>query len=73
MHYDDAWLCGHVYDDFMHDVRGSENAKKMCNMCADMCDACAVECEKFSSKMEQCKQCSEACRMCAQECRNMMR
>ena len=53
--------------------RGSENAKKMCNMCADMCDACAVECEKFSSKMEQCKQCSEACRMCAQECRNMMR
>ena len=52
--------------------RGSENAKKMCDTCADMCEACAMECEKFS-QMEECKQCADACRMCAQECRNMMR
>lgn len=52
--------------------RGSENAKKMCDMCADMCEACAMECERFS-QMEECKQCADACRICAQECRNMMR
>ena len=53
--------------------RGSENAKQICNICADICDACAEECEKFSSKMEQCKQCADACRTCAQECHNMAR
>ncbi len=48
---------------------GSENAKKLCSICADICEACGAECGKHQS--EHCQMCASACRNCAAICREM--
>lgn len=51
-------------------ARGSQFAKKICELCAEICTACAVECEKHPH-FDHCKKCAEACRKCAEECSKM--
>lgn len=50
-------------------ARGSENAKAICQQCADICQACGDECGKH--QMSHCQECAAACRRCADECRRM--
>lgn len=52
-------------------ARGSQNANKLLQICAELCDACAEECEKHQH-MEHCKRCAESCRECAKACRSAM-
>ena len=49
---------------------GSDQAMRICVLCADMCEACATECENH--KHDHCKECAKACRACAEQCRNMV-
>ena len=48
---------------------GSEEARRLCALCADLCAACAAECGQHD--MKHCQECAEACRRCAAECRRM--
>ncbi|MCO6149291.1 four-helix bundle copper-binding protein [Flavobacterium sp. NRK1] len=48
-------------------IRDSEYAKHIANLCADICSACAEECGKFSGH-EHCRKCAEACSKCAEQC-----
>ena len=48
---------------------GSEQAKKVCSICADICEACGKECGQHDT--EHCAECADACLKCAEECRRM--
>ena len=50
-------------------ARGSENAKAICQQCADICQACGDEC--VNHQMDHCQECAAACHRCADECRRM--
>jgi hypothetical protein len=50
-------------------LRGSDQHKAVCGICADICEACAESCEKIGS--EEMKNCAEACRQCAKTCREI--
>jgi hypothetical protein len=50
-------------------ARDSENAKLLCEDCAEVCDRCAAECERHPH--EHCRACARACRACMQACLRM--
>ena len=50
-------------------VRGSDEAKAICRLCAEICDRCGEECARHEA--DHCQACAEACRRSAEECRKM--
>jgi hypothetical protein len=51
-------------------ARESENAKAICQRCADICQACGDQCSRH--QMSHCQECAAACKRCADECRRMV-
>lgn len=48
---------------------GSNNAQKVCRICAKIADACTKECR--SQPHQHCQECARLCKICAEECRKM--
>jgi hypothetical protein len=51
-------------------IRGSENARRICALCAEVCELCAKECARHTHHAH-CRVCADACTRCAAECRRM--
>jgi len=58
--YDLCMLTGKLLE------KGSANANKYLDLCAEICMACAEECQKH--KHDHCQQCASECRKCAEMC-----
>lgn len=52
-------------------LRGSEQHKLTCAICAEVCQLCADSCSELSEKDKQMALCAEVCDRCAQSCRQM--
>jgi hypothetical protein len=50
-------------------ARDSENAKLLCEDCAEVCERCADECDRHPA--EHCRACAKACRAAMQACLRM--
>lgn len=50
-------------------AQDSDEAKKLCLLCAEVCQKCAAECGKHQH--DHCQHCAQACQRCAEECRKM--
>lgn len=48
---------------------GSDQATRICVLCADICEACGTECAQHNN--EHCQECARYCKVCADECRRM--
>lgn len=51
-------------------LRGSDQHRRTCEVCAELCEQCAASCEKMSDDAAM-KACADACRRCAESCRKM--
>jgi hypothetical protein len=52
-------------------ARDSENAKLLCEDCAEVLDRCAGECDGHAAHHEHCRMCAEACRLAMTACLRM--
>jgi hypothetical protein len=52
-------------------ARDSENAKLLCEDCAEVLDRCAGECERHAAHHEHCRACAQACRHALGACLRM--
>lgn len=52
-------------------ARDSENAKLICEDCAEICERCAEECDRHAEHHAHCRDCAQACRACLQACLRM--
>lgn len=50
-------------------ARGSADAGRLCEVCADICERCAEECERFDDEVM--RACAQACRAAAEACRQL--
>lgn len=52
-------------------IRGSEQHKLTCSVCAEICQICADACARMGENDKQLALCAETCTRCAESCRQM--